>query len=69
MKPIKVHYKLPFQNFKQGRIIGIRYIESMGLVYTLEPLRVNFGQFKNGAKLIYFSLRDIINKEIVLCVH
>ena len=69
MNPIKVYYKLKMQNFKPGRIVGIKYEPNRGLVYALEPLRVSFSQFKNGSKLIYFSLRDILSKEIVLYVH
>ena len=42
-----------------ARLVGIKKD-----TYVFEPLRVNFGQFKNGSKLLFVRFSDIESGDV-----
>jgi len=54
---------------QRARVIGMKKEPSGVITYYIEPLRVDFTSFKNGAKIRRITSTDIERKMVVIEKH
>jgi len=59
----------PLKRPQNGRVIGIKPEPDNSTTYFIEPLRVDFGRFKNGSRIIRLNSKDIDKQLVIIQKH